>query len=280
MGLTAQRHLLVAAMALSLLACTKSEPANDGNTPGTDEGIYIDRPSEPIDPSTITELEVKVQRGFTCSPAAVGAAMKVADVEDAPGEELIIKPAVLGCRFNLLHRTGAQESAVSAQSGGYLVAVARRFADGVRVICASEVNHHAVGTGALREVDSVPVRCWASASTSFTVSTEAVPPAADWAAWVRELKPHPTRANAYVLEWAHDFTFQFFNMSDNGRPSTDGLYETVLVWDGTSLTAEPEMKVSPRLNPYDGQATRPWTPTPEEVNELGGFIPFDGRTIR
>jgi hypothetical protein len=65
--------------------------------------------------------------------------------------------------------------------------------------------------------------------TSFSVSTLAVPPATDWAAWGREFKPHPTRANAYVLEWAYDFTFQFFNMSDNGRPSTDGLYETVLV---------------------------------------------------
>jgi hypothetical protein len=263
-------------MALPLLACPKQEPVGDGSTPEVDSGIYLDRPSGPIDPSTITELEVEVQRGFTCNPAAVGPAMKVADVEGAPGEELVIKPAGADCRFHLVHRTGEQESAVSAQGAGYLVAVARRFADGVRVICASEVEHHAGGTGALREVDSVPVRCWASASTSFSVSTVAVPPATDWAAWVRELKPHPTRANAYVLEWAHDFTFQFFNMSDKGRPSTDGLYETVLVWSGTSLTPEPAAKTGARLNPYDGQATRPWTPTPEEMSEFGSFIPFDG----
>ncbi len=277
MGWTAQRLLLAAAMTLSPLACTKTAPVDDGNTP-VDPGIYIDRSSGPIDPSTITELEVQVHKGFTCAPAGVGSEMKVADVEGAPGEELLIKPAGTDCRFHLVYRAGNQESAVSTEAGGYLVAVAKRFADGVRVLCASEVAHHAGGTGALREVDSVPVRCWASASTSFSVSTLAVPPATDWAAWVRELKPHPTRTNAYVLEWAHDFTFQFFNMSDNGRPSTDGLYETVLVWSGTSLTPEPAAKTSARLNPYDGQVTQSWTPTPEEVSEFGGFIPFNGES--
>ena len=185
-------------------------------------------------------------------------------------------PASADCRFHLVYRAGGQVSALSSQGAGYLLVVAKRFDDGVRVVCASEVAHRAGASGAIREVETVPVRCWASATLSFTASTVSVPPTTEWAAWVRELKPHPTRAGAYVLVWAHDSTFQFFNMSDNGRPSTDGLYETVLEWSGTALTSEPATKASERLNPFDGAATQEWSPTPEERKEFEELMSSQG----
>lgn len=270
--MTAPRLLLSAGMTLMLLACSKSEPSGGDEPPGG--GIYLDRPSAPVDPASITELPVEVNREFTCNMANVGKAMKVADVEGAPGEEVWIKPAGGSCLFHLIYREGSQEHALSSQASGYLLVVAKRFDDGVRLVCASEVNHRAGSTKVLRKVDTVPVRCWASTGLAFTSSVEAVPPDTEWAAWVRELKPHPTLPQAYVLQWAHDSTFQFFNQSDNGRPTTDGLFETVLAWSGTSLTAEPATQVSPLLNSYRGAASESWVPTAEEIDEFRSVIPF------
>jgi hypothetical protein len=256
-------------------------PGGGGGEGGAGGGMrprieFVDRQSGTPDLSSLVPTTAVVMRQFTCDDAVAAGSMPVADVAGAAGEQLVIKPAGSPCSFHLVHRAGTAESPLSSQPAGYLIASAR-LSGGVRVACASEEQHHAVaGTPNLFETDSVQARCWASSTTAFSASTVAVTAEADWAAWVKDVSPHATRVGAWTLTWVRDSTFQFGTMTDHGRPATDGVYETVLVWDGTALTAETAVKVSSVTNPFAGAPVTRWEPTPQDVSDLGGFIDFRG----
>lgn len=243
--------------------------------PSWDGGIPVFTTVGPLDPPATGELPVSPLRRFTCNAGAVSNAEPIADVAGTTDEALIIKPVGAPCAFDLVYRAGTNDSPLSVQPAAYLIAVSRRFVDGVRVACASEVIHTPTpGSATEREVGDVNIRCWASATTSFTATTLAVQGGSDWAAWARALEPSATQSGVYKLTWARDFTFQFLNMSDQGRPSTDGVYEVELTWNGTTLVAGPTVKVSSRTNPFAGAPPGEWIPTAQEVRELGGIIPF------
>ena len=242
---------------------------------GPDPLFNVTQTVGPIDPPD-GGMELEVVREFECDEQRVGEEAWLQDLEGAPTEALVIRPAGTPCSFQLLHRSGAASSPISTQPTGYLLTEARRFADGVRVVCASEVESSPVGASSVaRRVDDVSIRCWASATTSFAVSTLAVQGGADWAPWVRTLTPSGLQSGAYILTWARDFSFQFFSMGERGRPPTDGLYETVLTWTGTTLTAGAPVQVSARSNPLAEVALDTWHPTRQEVDTLSPYMEFD-----
>lgn len=280
---------LKAAVVMLLTACPATVARDDagagegggaggstGSGGGTSAGrlLFIDRTSGVPDPASLSEPDVTVTRDFECDESDLGAGTAIAETAGAPGEELVIRRTSTPCTFDLLYAAGGPMSKLSPQPSGYLFAAAARFSDGVRVACASEISHH--GAATQRVADAVGVRCWASVTTAFTVSALAVAPAADSAAWVRSLAKHPTRPQAYVLGWARDFSFSVMNMGDRGRPATDGLYHTVLVWNGSSLVAEPATKVSPVTNPFASIPTTVWEPTAQDIRDTSGFIDFSG----
>ena len=248
-----------------------------GGSSGFDAGPLIEvtqtmGPIEPVDGG----LEMEVNRNFDCHTERVEAEAWLQDVEGAPGEALVIRPAGQPCSFQLVHLAGSVGSPLSTQPTGYLVAAARRFADGVRVICASELRSSQVGTSSItRQVDDVSIRCWASATTSFQTTVLAVTAGADWAAWVRSLEPSTMQSGVYFLTWARDFTFQFLNMGERGRPPSDGLYQTVLTWNGTSLVAGAAAQASPLSNPFSVTPIESWTPTADEVTRFSPYFEFE-----
>jgi hypothetical protein len=215
-------------------------------------------------------------RNFDCYTERVEAEAWLQDFEGAPGEALVIRPAGQPCSFHLVHLAGTVSSPLSSQPTGYLVTTARRFADGVRVVCASELRSSQVGRSSItRQVDDVSIRCWASATTSFQTTVMAVTAGPDWAAWVRSLEPSTTQSGVYVLTWARDFSFQFLNMGERGRPTTDGLYQTVLTWSGTSLIAGAATQTSTLSNPFSGTPITTWTPTADEVTRFSPYFEFE-----
>jgi hypothetical protein len=253
---------------LLFLGCPKSEQT-DAGVPTTalpdpvprDNTVY--RADGP--PGPYSEPPLEVVREFTCRPENVPTETIFEDVEGTANEHLAIVPQGDLCNYQLVYKIDAQTSTLSTEPSGYVLGAATRFSDGARVVCSSALEHHEFGAqGRFRQIDRVPIRCWASSTTTFGAPLVAVAGSPDYAAWVRKLSPHPTRSGAYVLEWSHDFSFQFFNMSDNGRPATDGVYETVLTFDGTTLAAEPAVKTSDRTNPMAGGTYEPFTPSDEE----------------
>lgn len=271
-------------LAASLLGCPRTEPAPDGGAGGgsggaggglqpAPDGLTIYRPDGGVVPE-YSERPVTPLREFRCRAELVTGETVIEEVEGAAGEAVAIVPTGPDCNYDLIYRAGTGTAPLSAQPSGYLFAGATRFPDGVRLVCASEL-HHAVSAG-IGTMDQVPIRCWASATTSGFAAAVAVEGSSEYAAWVRALKPHPMRSGAYVLEWTRDFSFQFLNMGDTGRPATDGVYETVLVWSGSTLTAEAPVKISDKTSPFDGTTVDPFTPTAEEaalLNRLKADVP-------
>jgi hypothetical protein len=254
-------------LALCCAACRLPEPSHDagladaGGLLPLPEGVPVYRAPAQLPP--YRELPVERVRGFNCRADQVTAETTIADVDGTTDEHVVIVPDVAPCNYQLKYRAGAALSALSETASGFLIAAAAHLADGNRVVCASEIHHHATGGGSA-EIDSVPIRCWASGTTVFT-GIVAVEGSSDYAAWVRTVAAHPTRAGAYVVTWARDFSFQFLNNSDLGRPSTDGEYETVLTWDGTTLSAEPTTKKSDVSNLFSGATLDRYTPAPERA---------------
>ena len=252
--------------------------ANPGTWFTSDAGelVWV-APPGPNDPVRARGKAVTVDRHVSCDLSAVGSSLVVAPVDGDAGEQVVITPSGAGCSFNLSYQDAlGARTPLSAEASGWLVTVASKFPDGTRVVCGSEARSHVVsGSTTDLIIDTVPIRCWASASTLFTATVEVVAPSSQAAAWARELKPHPTQAGAYVLVWSRDFSFQFFNMSDNGRPSTDGVFESVLLWNGTTLVAQPAMLKSAITNPYSGK-TQPYTPTDDEVARFRAMEPPAG----
>jgi len=235
-------------------------------------GPYRDIPQQPVDPAEVNHQDLVPVLEFTCLANAVSDSLTVANLEGAANEALIIRPNGAPCQFDLLHRTDTTETLLSDAPGGYLLAVALRSPSGVRVACASDVDHRATADSGQRHIEAVPIRCWAG-TDSFTASVVAVAPDSAWAAWPRELKVHPTLSGVWVLTWARDFSFQFFNMSDQGRPATDGVYETLLTWDGATLSAGATNQLSATSNPFEGGEMVDWVPTEAEVAALGDLLP-------
>lgn len=274
------RSLQAAAVLIFLIGCTKTTmPEGTGGGSGRvdPEISFVDRTSGVPDPASISEAEVTVQRQFTCDPGAIAAVEPLVGVSGADGEDIVITPTKTPCAFDLHYRVDEARSPLSGAPMGYLLAAARKMPDGVRVVCASEIVHHAVPEPAgRREMDGVQIRCWASATTSFAVSALAVEGGEDWAAWVRDVEPDPAGSGAYLLTWVRDFSYQFFNLADRGRPATDGVFQTRLSWDGVALTVGPATRVGDKVNPFIGVPTNPWAPSADDVSKLGGFIDFDG----
>lgn len=265
--MNARQALFIAVVAFSL-GCPSTSSTPDVDEKPKPSVYYQEAPPEADE----NEVPVTVVREFICDPEAVGSQMPVADTVGAPGEGVVIEPGAAPCSFTLVYQAGASRSVLSSAPSGFLLTAARKFSDGVRAVCASEVVHRDVGSGR-REVDEVLLHCWTSATASFTATTVAVKPDGAWAAWIHGLEPIPGRTGAFYALWARDFSFQFMNMSDQGRPETDGIYRTELFFDGGALTVGATTKVSSRTNPFAGTTARPWVPTPEDLEEFQRYGP-------
>lgn len=208
-------------------------------------------------------------RLFECRQDAMPPELPVASVS-GPSAQVLIRASGTGpCLFDLLVREPGREDVVlSASPGGYLLTVAARLDGGTLVVCASRTDHTPLGQG-FHRVDAVTVECGRVGDGAPDLLAPVVVPEGDYAAWVRDLAPDGAGA---VLTWARDFSFQFLNLTDAGRPAEDGIYRTEL-----SGGAKPGATtiVSAVQNPLAESVASGWEPTQEEKEDMAGTIDFD-----
>ena len=210
---------------------------------------------------------------FECR--GVGTELQLAPIADRVGAEgIVIRPAGDPCNFALFHRGSGTEVEIGSAPGGYLVSTARRFPTGVLMVCVSNVQHHAT-SGTEHTVDDAPIDCGFEVGGVFTEMARVVAPRGGWAAWPRALRDDGD--GWYTLTYARDFSFQFANLSDQGRPPSDGLYELRVRPAGSGVETGALTKVSDFTNPLaePGHHLNQWEPTDEERTRFEDDIDFD-----
>lgn len=225
--------------------------------------------------SRVTSAEITVERirEFVCDMSAIGNQADIAMVENGEmGEAVFIRPADQECRFHLLHRSGSgSETQLTSSPGGYQIAQAAVLDNnGLRAICASDAEHTAVTDGEPNErrVQTVAIHCWVGDTGSFKPGVTVVGKDPEYAAWIARVEAHPKEVSTYRVVWVRDFSFQFLNMSDAGRPETDGTYETTFTLQGKKLVVGATTKLADTTMYGSTVTFEPWEPTPEELELL------------
>jgi hypothetical protein len=101
-----------------------------------------------------------------------------------------------------------------------------------------------------------------------------VPGDSAFAAWVGHVTPVPATSGAFTLRYVRDSTFQFFNVSDNGRPASDGVWDVPLTVVGQAVVAGPAVQVSSSVQ-VDPPTSDLWVPTAAELADYSAFMGFD-----
>jgi len=257
----------------------------EGDTTGPPTIPIIDDPDLVAPELDSGERPIEVVRTFACVPEGVGAELVVAEVVNAPGAAVTIRPSdPASCAFELVYRDpDGTPHVLSESAGGYLFAAGLHIPDGPTLVCANhihhvpdDVSHDDADVGATgRWVEAVSIECAARVGGAWSALTPMVEPAGEWAAWLRDLAVHPSLTGAFTLSFARDFSFHFFNLSDHGRPSEDGVYEVAFGLGGDgSFEPGPPVKVSERTNPFHDAELQEWLPTEAEKAELSHIIDF------
>ncbi len=252
-----------------------THPADDSTGPGVGEIELLTDPPLPPPPEG-EELPIEVVRTFDCVPEGVGAELALTEVIGDPGAVVAIRPSAASeCQYDVFYkRKDGTEQKLSQRPSGYIFAAGLRTADGTTVVCINDLAHRA--EGGRRFVDTVKIECSVGTRDTFTPLTPVVVPDGAWAAWIRTLAAKDGEGQTFSLRYVRDFSFQFFNLSDNGRPATDGVYEATLKVDGRGglSTGGNAIKVETRTNPLAEMPVEQWAPTEAEKSELEGIIDF------
>lgn len=176
---------------------------------------------------------LQVVREFTCVPPASSADDVLFVIDGRPEESVAIRPSGGNCQFELVLKRSSSDVLLTQKPGGYLVGVSTG-APGRGAVCVSNIIHGldtAAPNVALADkahrIERVTLECavewsdneWTSLSTIVEGSN-------DFAAWPSYVAFNE-ETKQFKVGWVRDFSFQFLNISDRGRPSSDGLYETV-----------------------------------------------------
>ena len=202
----------------------------------------------PVASETLEGLKIKRVRSFICRAPDMGSQQDVADIAGGDEKEKVfIRPTDDKCHFHLLYRSArGHETQLTQKPGGYLFARAIAVADGTRVICASDTVHIGAPDGKpnQRLSQQVPIRCWAGTGNGFASGDPVVPGNPEYAAWIQSVEVDPANPATYRVTWVRDFSFQFLNMSDTGRPPTDGIYVTSFSRNGERVVSGITTKIS------------------------------------
>lgn len=210
---------------------TSPNPADTDSVGATSDVPTVTLPHVPINNAPVIaalpvgeELPAIIAPEFECQPEKVGAEMQVSKVVGGPNSAVFIRPTRgAECQFELVYRDpdGSEHIITGERDGGYLFTSAVRTQD-TTVICTNNIHHTALAAG-MRHIDSVVIECAAHTPDGWTELTPVVIPDGPWAAWIRSLEAVPDSRDTFRLRYARDFSFNFFNLTDNGRPSSDGL---------------------------------------------------------
>ncbi len=250
--------LLAAALALAGCSSTPNPTTPDRGAPRPDAGMG--RLVSPV-------------REFRCRADAITKLTTVAKVEGSDAE-IAIKPDGVDCVYQLVYRSGQSEQVLSTQPSGYLIAAGSRVGDRT-IVCASRIDHSPdpQGSAGARLINSVTVECAAHRAGSWgPLLTVVNAPSAEWAAWVVGAAPVADSAS-FELGYVRDFSFQFLNLANRGRPPTDGIYTTRFTLD-SAVAIESSVQTSTEVTPAKLVKQEPWEPSAEQKSRFGKYMGF------
>ena len=143
---------------------------------------------------------------------------------------IALRPAAEPCTFDLMYAEDDAQDVISAVPGGYLLSMGAE-ADGQRVVCASRIEHRATDDGGRpdvagdrvqRETTGVALQCAAWTDGVWGPLQTLIEPSLDWAPWVLGVEANGD--GAFRVRYDRDFSFQFMNLTQAGRPDEDGTY--------------------------------------------------------
>ena len=220
------------------------------------------------------ELPANLVKTFNCLPKQVGDEMVMAKVKGQDGDQIVIRPSgTEACHYDLIYRSvdGAEHVLSGTDPSGYLFTITQQSAGDLILVCVNNIQHHPLD-GAVHEIDEVAIDCAARVNGAWTPLQAVVTPDGPWAAWIRSITPDEFDFNRFRVTFAHDFSYQFMNLTDNGRPEDDGLYEVVLDVTSDGIKTNEEAIVAETLNPLAGGQFSGWNPTPQEEIDYAEFM--------
>ena len=174
-------------------------------------------------------------------------ALQLSDIDGGSGV-VALRPAAEPCTFDLVYAEDDAEAVLSATPGGYLLSMGAE-ADAQRVVCASRIEHRVTDDGGQpdvtgdrvqRETTGVALQCAAWTDGAWGPLQTLIEPSLDWAPWV--LGVEARGEGAFRVRYDRDFSFQFMNLTQAGRPAEDGTYaiDMRIGADGLMVVGAPE----------------------------------------
>lgn len=256
----------LAALVLLAMACDDQSARPTDATPTADRGVdqgrldlgaadmvVPDRGGLP-DQGPATDFGVRVAHRvmiWVCDTRfarmADAEALQLSEVTGGDGV-VALRPVDEPCTFDLLYVEGEDETTLSATPGGYLLSLGAH-ADAQRVVCASRIEHHAADDGGMpdiagdrvqRETTGVALQCAAWSDGAWGRMQTLIEPSLDWAPWIVGVEA--TGDGGFRVRYDRDFSFQFMNLTQAGRPPEDGTYAIDLRVgaDGSLVAGAPE----------------------------------------
>lgn len=274
-------RLIVSALSLSLLCC--GAPTQSSGEPGEAGGTSIS-PLKPLETQPQRQMAealeslpdgeflLTVDRAFECDASLVGEGAVMAELLDGAGTIGIRSASPADCTFNLVFSdSSGAERILSTEPGGFILGGGRELSGGDTVVCANNLHTSAEGSDASRRIDAVTIDCAVRRNGAWSPLSPVVVPDGPWAPWLRDVVE---TESGLVLRYTRDFSFQFLNMSDNGRPPEDGIYETALSTVGPEVRSGVTRKIADKTNPLANGTSLAWEPTEADKAELGDLIDF------
>ncbi len=226
-------------------------------------------------------IRVQQHKQFTCVTDAVQQLTDIKAVEGTANDSLAVAPTKEACRFDLVYRTPGRSAKISGDKpGGYLMAVGGQAGNGQRIVCASNIDHKRAsklnGNRAEHQIRGVSIECASYDGSRWSPMRKIVDGGSKWAGWVLSVRPSST-GSRYLMRYTRDFSFQFMNVGDVGRPETDGIYDVFLEIGPNGPEVVREQRYSNLTSPPETIGSQPWEPTIDDINRHPGLAPDNGR---
>jgi hypothetical protein len=220
--------VLLAIAALAACSSTRTTPGGSGSTdpPATPPGPTLQTPSSDDPAGSPAPPHPVATREFECYPQDVAVDTDLPALTSS--ESLILRPSGAPCANHLVYKSAtAVEHTVSTTPGMIVLADVKPLLGGDLVACLSNERHSQVaGGGPLdRYSDGVELEC-AVRTSAWSATVTVVPSSSTYATWLVAILPHPKDPARFTVRWLRDSRFQFLDTMVEGRPPSDGLYET------------------------------------------------------
>lgn len=196
---------------------------------------------------------LEVVREFTCVPPSSNDDDVLFSLEGRSTESVAIRPQGSNCQFALILKRPSRDLVLTNRPGGYLLGVSDGQ-PGRGALCVSNIVHgidtaasNVASTSMAHRIQRVDLECSVElAADQWSPLFTIVQGGSDFAAWPSWVTFDDSRKQ-WVAGWVRDFSFQFLNISDRGRPETDGVYETSFTISQEQLVLGATRKVADRV---------------------------------